>query len=87
MAAGRPTVLAIDGVIRQVIEQSAGGLFVQPGDDAALAAAILTLQHCPETRHRMGLSARDYVVKHFNRDRQAEELAQAMLHVARREQS
>src|SRR5262249_43300642 len=28
MAAGRPTLLAIDGVIREVIEQAQGGLFV-----------------------------------------------------------
>ena len=31
MAAGRPTVLAIDGVIRQVVEAAEGGIFVPPG--------------------------------------------------------
>jgi glycosyltransferase involved in cell wall biosynthesis len=82
MAAARPTVLAIDGVIREVIETSGGGVFVSPGDDAAIAAAILHLQHCPDTRRQMGLSARDYVLKHFNRDQQAAELAKTMLRVA-----
>jgi glycosyltransferase involved in cell wall biosynthesis len=82
MAAGRPTVLAIDGVIRKVIERSDGGVFVRPGDDGDLAPAILKLQQCPETRRRMGMSARDYVVKHFNRDRQAQEFAEVLLKLA-----
>jgi hypothetical protein len=33
MAAGRATVLVIDGVIREVIETSGGGVFVEPGND------------------------------------------------------
>ncbi|HKJ26133.1 MAG TPA: glycosyltransferase family 4 protein, partial [Anaerolineales bacterium] len=40
MAAGRPVLLAIDGVIREVVEAGEAGLFVPPGDPAALAAAI-----------------------------------------------
>jgi glycosyltransferase involved in cell wall biosynthesis len=43
MAAGRPVILAIDGVIRQVVEQADGGIFTSPGDSAALAQAILRL--------------------------------------------
>ena len=43
MAAGRPTILAIDGVIRQVIDAAGGGIFVPPGDDRALAAAAQSL--------------------------------------------
>ena len=38
MAAGRPVILAIDGVIRQVVEQAEAGVFVSPGDASALAA-------------------------------------------------
>ncbi len=34
MAAGRPVILAIDGVIRQVVEEAEAGVFVQPGDPA-----------------------------------------------------
>ncbi len=37
MAAGRPVVLAIDGVIRQVVEAAGCGIFAQPGDPPALA--------------------------------------------------
>ncbi len=43
MAAGRPVVLAIDGVIREVVEAAEAGIFVPPGDPGALAAALETL--------------------------------------------
>ena len=58
MAAGRPTVLAIEGPIREVIEKSGGGMCVPPGDDAAVAAAVLELYHRPEVRQEMATKAR-----------------------------
>ena len=71
MAAGRPTVLGIDGVIREVIEAAGGGVFVQPGDAEALAKAIRILAADPELRRRQGERARAYVVQHFDRRQQA----------------
>jgi glycosyltransferase involved in cell wall biosynthesis len=68
MAAGRPTLCCIDGVIRQVIEESGGGIFVPPGNAQELSLAILQLSQSPELARRMGLDARRYVEKHFNRD-------------------
>jgi glycosyltransferase involved in cell wall biosynthesis len=72
MAAGRPTVLAIDGVIRDVVEQSGGGIFVPPGDPAALAGAIRQLADDRTTCARMGDDAREFVLRRFNRNDQAE---------------
>jgi glycosyltransferase involved in cell wall biosynthesis len=37
LAAGRPTILAIDGVMRIVVEAAGGGLYVPPGDEWAMA--------------------------------------------------
>jgi glycosyltransferase involved in cell wall biosynthesis len=71
MVAGRPTVLAIDGVIRDVIEKSGGGLFVPPGDDHSLADAILKLRSSPALRKEMGYKARSYVAASFDRKTQA----------------
>jgi glycosyltransferase involved in cell wall biosynthesis len=71
MAAGRPTVLAIDGVIRDVIEASHGGIFSPPGDDSALADAICQLADDPSRARQMGAAAREYVVRNFNRRDQA----------------
>ncbi len=72
MAAGRPTVLAIDGVIRDVMENANGGVFVEPGSAPALSNAILRLSQNPKECKRMGHSARNYVVKHFDRRTQSE---------------
>jgi glycosyltransferase involved in cell wall biosynthesis len=71
MAAGRPTVLAIDGVIREVVEAADGGRFVTPGDPEALAEAVRQLAGDRDLRRRQGASARAHVVRHFNRRVQA----------------
>ncbi|MBM4255373.1 MAG: glycosyltransferase [Deltaproteobacteria bacterium] len=82
MAAGRPTLLAIDGVIRDVIDAAHGGVFVPPGNAAALAEAVLSLSRNRAQARAMGTSARTYVVEHFNRQRQAEHFVNLMQDVA-----
>ncbi len=67
MAAGRATVLVIDGVIREVIETSNGGVFVEPGDDEQLAKTILELSKDPQRVRQMGMNAREYLVKNLDR--------------------
>jgi glycosyltransferase involved in cell wall biosynthesis len=67
MAAGRATVLVIDGVSREMIESSNGGVFVQPGDDEMLSKTILELSKDPQRVKVMGQNARDYLVKHLDR--------------------
>jgi len=67
MAAGRATVLAIDGVIRDVIESSDGGVFIQPGNDELLAKTILKLSRDPARVKQMGENARAYLVKNLDR--------------------
>jgi glycosyltransferase involved in cell wall biosynthesis len=73
MAAGRATVLVIDGVIREVIESSHGGVFVEPGDDRSLAETILQLSKDPERVRQMGSNAREYLVKYLDRRDRLEE--------------
>ncbi|HEX8091382.1 MAG TPA: sugar transferase [Blastocatellia bacterium] len=80
MAAARPTILAIDGVIREVVESAGGGIFVPPGDDAALAEAARRLREDRPQAERMGRSARAFVVERFNRRQQAA----VFLHLIRR---
>ena len=67
MAAGRATVLVIDGVSRQLIESSNGGVFVQPGNDELLAKTILELSKNSQRVQQMGQNAREYLVKHLDR--------------------
>jgi glycosyltransferase involved in cell wall biosynthesis len=81
MAAGKPTLLAIDGVIRTVIADSRGGIYVPPGDDATLAAAVLQLARDPQTARAMGLSARTYLCDHLDRRDKLNETLDLMLHL------
>lgn len=67
MAAGRPVVLAIDGVIRTVVEEAGAGLFAPPGDADALAQAILRLCDDPVMRNRMGKAGRTCTLERFDR--------------------
>lgn len=82
MAAGRPTILAIDGVIREVLDAANGGIFVPPGDIDRLAGAMVYLADHPQQARQMGKNARDYVVRHFNRNEHARELADLIASLA-----
>ena len=83
MAAGRATVLVIDGVARRVIEASNGGVFVQPGDDDLLARTILDLSKDPQRVRQMGSNARDYLVKNLDRRDKLNETLDLLLRLAR----
>jgi glycosyltransferase involved in cell wall biosynthesis len=78
MAAGRAVVLAIDGVIREVLEEAGAGVAVQPGDSMALADAVRTLAEKPEQRRRMGMAGQDYVKRNFDRPSLARKLLRVM---------
>ncbi len=78
MAAGRPVVLAIDGVIRTVVETAAAGVFVPPGDPAALAGAVRHLAADPAAGRRMGQAGRTCVETNFSRDQLSYQLAQIL---------
>lgn len=67
MAAGRPVVLAIDGVIRKVVEDADCGVFAQPGSPHALADAVNELAAKRSVAMRMGLNGSRYLKEHFSR--------------------
>jgi len=72
MAAGKPVVLAMTGVIRKVIESAGAGLVIPPGNPAALADGIAFLADNLNEGIEMGTRGRNYVKKHFDRPDQAE---------------
>jgi glycosyltransferase involved in cell wall biosynthesis len=76
MAAGRPVVLAIDGVIREVIESAEAGIWVPPGDPSSLARAIGTLADNPHAGRQMGLKGRRYLEANFDRAALARQLGE-----------
>ena len=75
MAAGRPVLMAIDGVARQVIEQAEAGVFCPPGDPAQLAAVVRELAADPQRARHLGANGRRYVENHFDRLKLADQLA------------
>jgi glycosyltransferase involved in cell wall biosynthesis len=79
MAAGRAVILAIEGVIQQVLEDAQAGLAVPPGDPQALAQAIRRLADDPPARRRYGQNGRRYVEMHFNRAALAGQLENILL--------
>lgn len=74
MAAGRPVVLAIEGVIREVVDAAGGGLSVPPGDPEALAEAVRTLARDRKAAQVMGMRGREYIRMRFDRSRLADGL-------------
>ncbi|MGW8226084.1 MAG: glycosyltransferase family 4 protein [Anaerolineales bacterium] len=75
MAAGKPVLLAMQGVIREVIEEAGAGLVIPPGDSPALAEGIVYLAEHPHEGLAMGIRGRNYVKKYFDRPDQAEKFA------------
>lgn len=67
MSAGRASVIVIDGITRELIETSRGGVYVKPADDAMLAQKIIELSQNPEQVKEMGVNARQYLVKNLDR--------------------
>ncbi|MCZ7552028.1 MAG: glycosyltransferase WbuB [Anaerolineae bacterium UTCFX2] len=76
MAASRPVLLAIDGVIRQVVEEADCGIFIPPGNPAALAAGVRRLAEDRAWARAMGARGRLCVEQKFDRTKLAESLAE-----------
>lgn len=67
MAAGKPVILAIDGVIREVVERAGCGVSVEPGSPEALAEAVFRLSQDPQLGRAMGQAGRRLVESEFSR--------------------
>jgi colanic acid biosynthesis glycosyl transferase WcaI len=68
LAQGRPVVAALPrGDARDLVEQSGGGVCVEPGDAAGLARAIRGLAADAASRRAMGEMGRRYAEAHLSR--------------------
>ena len=79
MAAGKPVVLAIDGVARRLVEEADAGVCIPPGDPAALAAALQRLANDPALARELGRRGRAYVETHYDRAQLALQMEGIML--------
>ena len=71
MSCGRPVILGVKGQAREILEQSGGGLYVEPENSAALCEAIRELQRQDGLQDSMGRKGRQYVVQNLSRERTA----------------
>ena len=67
MAAGRPVALAIDGVIREVVEAAGCGIFAEPGNPSALADVLREFARDKMKTRQMGARGRKYLEQNFSR--------------------
>jgi len=67
MAAGKPIILAIDGVIREVIESADCGIFCEPGNPHAIAKAVLEMYSHRNGLVKIGKRGKAYLEQNFDR--------------------
>jgi glycosyltransferase involved in cell wall biosynthesis len=68
MAAAKPVILCIDGVMRELIERAEAGIFVEPGNSNELASAIIHLVDNPDLGKKMGMAGKVMIQKEFSRN-------------------
>jgi glycosyltransferase involved in cell wall biosynthesis len=71
MAAGRATILGIEGVIKQVVLDAKAGICTKPGNENDIVDAVKYLKSNEKMCEKMGSDAREYVKKHFDRQKHA----------------
>ena len=87
MAAGRAVVVTDVGGAREAVTEGLTGYLVQPGDDEAMAARLVSLLTEPERAREMGLMGRRTVEQNFSCEAQLKnslKLYQELLAEARR---
>ena len=76
MASGIPVVCSHFPVWKQIIEETGGGMCVDPEDPEAIAQALRWMLTHPEEARRMGERGRQLVLSTYNWDKEAERLVQ-----------
>ena len=79
MASGVPVVATSVGGVPELVVVDVTGALAPPGDEAALARALVELVRDPARRARLGQGGRARACAHFPLGRQVEETA-ALLH-------
>jgi len=78
LGSGVASVVAIDGEARQIVEQAQAGIWVEPENPDAMAAAILKLYADPQLRQAMGENGKRYITRYYNRGLVADALEQEL---------
>lgn len=79
MATELPVVSSRLSGIPELVEDGVAGILVEPRDVNGLADALFKLSRDPELRRRMGAAGREKILREFNLETNAEELARLFL--------
>lgn len=79
MDSGNPVVATRVGALAELVEDGASGLLVPPGDEAALAGALVGLLRDPERRAAMGRRGQEIVAARFSVERMVEATERLLL--------
>jgi glycosyltransferase involved in cell wall biosynthesis len=83
MSCARPTLLAIDGVARNLVcDQAEAGLFAEPENAVAIANGLRFLADHPDERNRMGRNGRNWVLANASRAALASRYLDAIVSLA-----
>jgi colanic acid biosynthesis glycosyl transferase WcaI len=78
MSCARPVILGVEGQARQILEDAGAGLAIEPENAAAIAAAIIQLDHNRELAKTLGEQGRSYILQNFSRVSTAEKYITVM---------
>jgi glycosyltransferase involved in cell wall biosynthesis len=84
MAMAKPIILGVDGEARRIVEEAEAGVFVPPENVDAVVDAIRRLKALKSSDGlaAMGVSGREHVRRHFDRDQLARLFERALVTVA-----
>ncbi len=71
MCCERPTLIAIDGVARKLVEDAKAGIYAEPENIEEIVDAIRNLYNSPELCAEFGKNGREFVLENYARDRLA----------------
>jgi glycosyltransferase involved in cell wall biosynthesis len=79
MGAAIPVICSVDGEAREIIENSRGGIYVEPENSDRMAQAVLELYRDPGLRKSLGENGRRYVADHYCRSKTAKQFEELLL--------
>lgn len=68
MSCKKPTVIAIDGVSRELIEKSQAGLYVEPEDPSDFKRKLMIYMKNPDLKKKHGVNGYAYAKTNFDRE-------------------
>lgn len=79
MAMQRPIIMGVRGPAQQIVLDACGGQAMVPDDENELVRIVTEMANASEITRQHAVHARDYVLKHFDRDQLANKMLQVLI--------